>query len=440
VKVVGLSIAQGRLSATVVQRQFGRTELLDAFSLSVGSDGELADALREKAKSWTHARIVLTIPGRLFSQRVLTLPFADRKRIEKALPFELEDLVPFELDDMVIDHLVLDGSGQKKDAETTVLCLVLPKTVLREHLDRLTAAGIDPHAVVPSTAALAAVARTMSGDAGALVISGGDACLVSRGTVKAVSSVARLTTGGLRHVVQALETGQKERVEKAMLLTDDADTRSALDALGVPVEQLTPELAGKKASDAVSLGAALTADLNFRKGEFAYRLADEGSRRRRWTLGIAAAAAAVLFCVNIGVKYSLVQSSYGSRDRDIKEIYRRTFPDARPPGDPVRDMRDRLADAKKRYGALGSGTSALDVMKTVTDGIPKEVRANFQEFTLEGDRLRLQGETPSFEAVDRIKAELQKSPLFADVSVQDTRMGVDNKVKFRLDIKLKQAM
>jgi general secretion pathway protein L len=103
-------------------------------------------------------------------------------------------------------------------------------------------------------------------------------------------------------------------------------------------------------------------------------------------------------------------------------------------------MRDRLADAKKRYGALGSGTSALDVMKTVTDGIPKEVRANFQEFTLEGDRLRLQGETPSFEAVDRIKAELQKSPLFADVSVQDTRMGVDNKVKFRLDIKLKQAM
>jgi type II secretion system protein L len=424
----------------VVQRTFGRTELLDAFLSSYGSEAELADTLREKAKAWSHARIVLTIPGRLFAQRVVTLPFADRKRIEKALPFELEDLVPFELDDMVIDHLVLDGSEQKKDAETTVLCLVLPKTVLREHLDRLSAAGIDPHAVVPSTAALAAVARTMSGDAGTLIVSGSDTCLVSRGTVKALSSVGRSTTGGLRHVVQALETGQKERVEKAMLLAEDPETRSALDALGIPVEQVTPELAGKKAADAVSLGAVLTPDLNFRKGEYAYRLADEGSRRRRWTLGIVAATAAVLFCVNIGVKYSLVQSSYGNRDREIKEIYRQTFPDARPSGDPVRDMRDRLADAKKRYGALGSGTSALDVMKTVTDGIPKEVRVSFADFLLEGDRLRLQGEAPSFESVDKIKAELAKSPLFTDVSVQDTRMGVDNKVKFRVDIKLKQAM
>ena len=44
------------------------------------------------------------------------------------------------------------------------------------------------------------------------------------------------------------------------------------------------------------------------------------------------------------------------------------------------------------------------------------------------------------ESVDKVKAEVQRSPLFAEVSVQDIRMGVDNKVKFRMDIKLKQAM
>jgi Tfp pilus assembly protein PilN len=109
-------------------------------------------------------------------------------------------------------------------------------------------------------------------------------------------------------------------------------------------------------------------------------------------------------------------------------------------GDPVREMRDKLNDARKRFGALGSGTSALDVMKAVTDAIPKEIRVTFQDFLLEGDRLRLQGDAPSFESVDKVKAELQKSPLFADVQVQDTRMGVDNKVKFRFDIKLKQTM
>jgi Tfp pilus assembly protein PilN len=79
-------------------------------------------------------------------------------------------------------------------------------------------------------------------------------------------------------------------------------------------------------------------------------------------------------------------------------------------------------------------------MKAVTEGIPKEVRVSFQEFILEGDRLKLQGEAASFESVDKMKAELQKAEPFAEVQVADTRMGVDNKVKFRFEIKLKQAM
>jgi hypothetical protein len=67
------------------------------------------------------------------------------------------------------------------------------------------------------------------------------------------------------------------------------------------------------------------------------------------------------------------------------------------------------------------------------------VRVSFSEFNLEGDRLKLQGDAPTFESVDKIKAELQKVPQFGEVTVLDTRMGVDSKVKFRLDIKIKQA-
>jgi len=190
----------------------------------------------------------------------------------------------------------------------------------------------------------------------------------------------------------------------------------------------------------VSLGIALLDGLNFRKGEFTYHLADEGTRRTRRMLIIAGAIVAVLFAVNIAVKLYIVRSGYGKLDAEIKEVYRQTFPDGRPAADPVRQMRDKINEAKKLFGALGSGSSVLDVMKTVTDGIPKEVRVNFTEFILESDRLKLQGEASTFESVDKIKAELQKSPLFTEVTVLDTRMGVDNKVKFRFDIKLKQGM
>jgi type II secretory pathway component PulL len=206
------------------------------------------------------------------------------------------------------------------------------------------------------------------------------------------------------------------------------------------VVPITPEFKGQKADDPVSLGLALSDQINFRKGEFSYRQAEAGIRKRTRTLVVAGAVVALLAAANIGVKFYLVESNYAKVDRQIRELYLQTFPGTKSVVDPVRQLRTSLDEAKKKYGVIGSGTSALDVMKAVTDGIPKEVRVSFQEFNLEGDRLKLQGEAASFESVDKMKAELQKISQFSDVAVLDTRMGVDNKVKFRFEIKLKQTL
>jgi len=441
VKIVGLKIEKGLVAASVVQKDFRRTELVDSFSLPFATDAELTGILKERSKDWAGAKIVSSIPGHLFSQRTLTLPFADRKRIEKALPYEVEDLVPFDLEDVVLDHLVLGSAAEKKETATPVLCMLLPKTVLRQHLDLLAGAGIDPQVIVPSFAGLSAVANMMPPDTGTLLLCGADVCFRQNGVLNVLRSFSvSQSTGGLRHVLQSIEIEHQNKVEKAALLIDDGSARAILSEAGVAVDLVIPEINGKKALDPVSLGIALLDDINFRKGEFAYHLADEGTRRKRRMLIIAAVVAALLFTVNIAVKFSIVRSGYGKLDTEIKEIYRQTFPDGKPAADPVRQMRDKLNEAKKLFGALGTGSSVLDVMKTVTDGIPKEVRVNFTEFVLESDRLKLQGEAASFESVDKIKAELQKSPLFTEVAVLDTRMGVDNKVKFRFDIKLKQGM
>jgi len=439
VKIVGLNIGEGRVSATVVQRQFGKTELLDSFSVPFGSGEELTTVLKERAKAWSGARIVSALPGRLFTQRVVSFPFSDRKKIEKALPFEIEDQLPFELDDVVMDHLALE-SGAGKTPETKVLAVIVPKAAVRQHLELLAAAGIDPQAVVPSYAGLAAVAKMMPSEGTSLMLCGRDLCVRKGDAVAALRSLGTSPTAGLSHALQAIEIELGEKIEKAVLLNADDAMQTLLTGAGIAGEQVAPAIGGKPAADAASLGIALAGDVNFRKGEFAYKVADEGARRNMRTLAIAAAFAAVLFFVNIGVKFSIVQSGYGKLDKEIKDIFRQSFPDAKESGDPVRQMRDKVTEARKRIGVLGSGASALDVMKTVTDGIPKELRVSFQEFNLEADRTRIQGEAASFEAVDKIKAELQKSPLFADVAVQDTRMGVDNKVKFRLEIKLKQGM
>ncbi len=445
-RVVGLKIEKGRVAASVVEKGFRQSELKDSFSLAFATDTELADILREKSRDWAGARIVSSIPGHQFSQRTLTLPFGDRRRVDKALPFELEDNVPFPLEDVTIDHVVQDRPGaeaDKKDKkkESTVLGIMLPNTVLRQHLDFLATAGMDPQVIVPSYFGLLSVAKMIPVDGAALLIDGSDCCLKSGNAVLACRSFSPVqTTGGIRHVIKALETEHGTPIMKACLLSENEPVRLVLADLGIIIEHMKPDYFGKTAADPVSLGLALGDLVNFRKGDFAYRRADEGKRKQRRALIIAGIIAAALAAVNLGVKFYLVEAGYGKLDREITAIYRQTFPEAKSVADPVRQFRAKLADAQKKFGVLGSGSSALDVMKAVTEGIPKEVRVSFQEFILEGDRLKLSGDAASFESIDKMKAELQKAQPFADVAVQDTKMGVDNKVKFRFEIKLKQAM
>lgn len=442
-KIVGLKIEKGRIAVSIVEKGMRRSELKDSFSLAFSTDAELVDILRERSRDWAGARIVSSIPGNRFSHRTVTLPFSDRKRIEKALPFELEDIVPFSLEDMELDHLMLDrpGAGTDSKKESEVLGLMVPKTVLRQHLDLLDSAGIDPQVVAPSFSGLSHIAKMIPVEGCALFIDSNDLCLKNGSTVLAYRSFSSsLPTGGIRHTIKVLETEHAVLIEKAYLLSENETARTELADLGISVERIEPDFNGKKALDPVSLGLALSEQGNFRKGEFAYRLVDEGSRKRRNTLIIAGAIALVLFAVNIGVKYYVVQSSYTKLDSEIRDIFRQTFPNAKVTADPLRQLRTRIDEARKKFGVLGSGSSALDMMKAVTDGVPPEVRVNFHDFLLEGDRLKLAGEVASFESVDKLKSALLKAKPFSEVLVQDTRMGVNDKVKFRFEIKLKQML
>ena len=442
-KIIGLNIEKGRVAASVIVKGLRQTELKDSFSRTFATDAELVEILKGQAADWAGARIISSIPGHQFSQRIAQFPFSDHKRIEKALPFEIEDSVPFPLDEMEIDHLVLDKpeKGGDKKKETSVLGILLPKTVLRQHLDLLASAGIDPQVIVPSYVGLYFVSKMIPVEGRAVLIDGSDLCLKSGSTVTACRSFSSTSaTAGISHMLKALETESNEPVEKAYLLSMNNGLSASLAHLGLAVEHVTPEFGGQKAADPISLGLALSDGVNFRKNEFSYRLADAGTRKRRRTLIVAGVAAALFAAANIGVKFYVVESSYGKLDQEIRGVYRQVFPDARTVADPVRQLRTKLDEAKKKFGVLGAGTSALDVMKAVTEGIPKEVRVSFQDFNMEGDRLKLQGEAASFESVDKMKAELQKSPMFIEVAVLDTRMGVDNKVKFRFEMKLKQTL
>ncbi len=441
-KIVGLRIDRGVVSASVVMKRFGRTEMVDSFSRGFSTDAELIDILKEKVGTWAGARMVSSIPGRYFSQRIVRFPFEDRRQIEKALPYELEDAVPFPLEDVVIDHMLLSKPHKKAEGEreAVILALMLSKSVLKQHLGLLESAGLQPQVIVPSYAGLYHIASMMTTEGVVAVVSGADICVKDNGRVVALRHVPGLEPRAVANTLRALESAHRIRIERILSLSEDGIAPALAEETAIAVESVVPEFSGIKPPDPVGLGLALEENLNFRKGEFAYRRADAAEIRKRRTVVIAAAAAAFLGLVNIGVKYTIVRSSYARLEKEMHDVYRKTFPESKAKGDLVKLMRTGIEDMNKKIGALGTGVSALDLMKLVTEGVPKEVRVSFQEFNLETDRLRLSGEAGSFEAVDRIKAALQKTEQFLEVTVSDTRMGVDNKVKFRLDIKLRQAV
>lgn len=441
-KTVGLKIEKGLVAAAVIAKRFGRIEIIDSFRREFATDAELAELLMHRAKEWIGCRIVSSIPGRHFTQRLIRFPFDDRRKIEKALVFELEDAMPFPIDDVVIDHIIIsDGRKKGKPArEATILAVVIHKSVLRRHLELLASAGIEPQVIVPSFAGLHRIAAMMKTDGRVAILSGSDLCVKDGDEVVALRYVLTSSAGGIIHTLKAVETVYGSGIERILLLDGRWGEPLHLEDMGVSIETALPEVGGKKPDDPVSLGLALVEHLNFRKGEFAFRRANEAGLRKKRALLIAAGVAALLGLVNMGVKYSMVHSAHARLEKEMREIYHRTFPESRAKGDPLKLMRAGIEEMNRKAGALGTGASALDVMRQVTDGVPREVRVSFQEFNLEADRLRLQGEAVTFEAVDRIKAELQKSGLFSEVTVADTRMGVDNKVKFRIDIKLREAM
>lgn len=100
-------------------------------------------------------RIVASLPGRYVSTRLIRLPFSDRKRIEKTLPFELEGLIPQSLEEVLLDYQVLASDSQG----ARILAVCTEKKLLEAHLALLRGAGADPYAVVPPFLALANLRR-----------------------------------------------------------------------------------------------------------------------------------------------------------------------------------------------------------------------------------------------------------------------------------------
>lgn len=86
---------------------------------------------------------LLSLPLELLNFRLLKLPFSDKEKLTKIVPFELEGLMIESPDDVVFDAIVLGGAGDEFD----VLVVYVDREILQEILTKLGDFHLDPHIV-----------------------------------------------------------------------------------------------------------------------------------------------------------------------------------------------------------------------------------------------------------------------------------------------------
>jgi len=97
----------------------------------------LADVLQGEAPPPV---TVMGFPTEHASVRMVTLPFADRAQVERALPYEVEGQVPFDLEDVVLISRIIE----LKAGASRVLTVLADREAVRAQLETLARVDLNP--------------------------------------------------------------------------------------------------------------------------------------------------------------------------------------------------------------------------------------------------------------------------------------------------------
>ncbi|TKB68204.1 MAG: hypothetical protein E8D47_01680 [Nitrospira sp.] len=143
---------------------------------------------------------------------------------------------------------------------------------------------------------------------------------------------------------------------------------------------------------------------------------------------------AALALLDLSIRVVLKDSTVKDLKRGLQAQYEQTFGPGASPGEELDQARYRVSQLEKglsavdgtRYNVL---TGLAELVKHVPPGIPLKVR----DLAIDGNSIHLEGETTTFDAVEKIKQAFAQDETLHDVSISDTRVGaVPNQVVFRL--------
>ncbi len=180
-----------------------------------------------------------------------------------------------------------------------------------------------------------------------------------------------------------------------------------------------------------------TTGINFKKGEQISRKESAVNTGRIVYIIAAVIAVAVLGFADFYSNFRYREARYDEIKAEMRKVFMETFPDTKNIVDESQQIRSAVEEMRKKVEALGGGTkgavSSLDILNTLSEKVPKEIKVNVDDIMIDKSKVRVQGETDSFESVEKLKKEFESVGFFKKVDVSDAKLSADQqKVKFRI--------
>jgi general secretion pathway protein L len=426
---------------------------LDLAQRELSPEDEAAEVIESVGAGWegSGARMAMALPAKNALSRHLTFPFGERRKINAAVPLELDSRLPAELGDYIItsltpialgDHFSTIGLALPEDLIGTTLAPFDERQLPLRHL------GIAPFAFsdhVKEQPGNCILLHIRSDAVSTLLLENGKPSTHRTSLRTAEASTAEIAKMASRDV---------QSVQRAAGFVDlpiwmfgsglDAELQrtisSALPDARVPEEIFNGERLPAEFLPALAL-ARLAASPgqtgNLRQGKFAFR----GSLApfKKQLIAAAVLLSVAVACLGSGawLSYSAKLKVADSLQKKMEDIYRQTFPEA---GDPPKDiplhMTSRLNAARSQSKLFGGpGVTPLAVLEAVSRSFPEASASVVRDLNYDKDGIRLTGQSNSFEAVDQLAASLERESVFGAARISDAKTNIDGKrIDFRIDL------
>jgi type II secretory pathway component PulL len=493
-KILGLDISEDSVTAVQVLSGLKGYQVTACAQVVIEDDAGLEGAItglfeQMDLKSDTY---LTSIPAENASYRNLQMPFKEPKKIRQTLPFEIETVVPFPSEDMVVDFAIIERAD-----ESEVLGVCVRKAYIAEYLRKLQANGIDPDVLdircVPTVSWLLkqeetpdngllleigpkrnlmilylkrriALIRTFAADGAPPASAHSEVSNneVDTLALEEIESRLRRFCTNVQNTIHAFAWQIKKEIRPEKIFftgpgTFYPETGNLLEEfLDIPVEQVNVRGNRKVRLESNvakvwnpgvmdnALALALRDErqgqgFNFRKDAFEAR--KHYPALQTWIRKAALFLIIIfsLLAVDLGTDYYLLSKRYTALDQNIKETFRKTFPETKRIVDPVQQMRVKI---KEMQNSTRPGVKAnqgiLQILRDISQRVPTSTGMNVTRLVVDPETVRMSGDTDTFNAVDTIKNRLEPSAYFSAVTITSANLDRTGK-RVQFEIKLQRA-